>query len=44
MSLVPRSEFVGLDGCAYLYTGAEGPLQRICRAAMGRYADRRPIP
>lgn len=37
-SLVPRSEFLGLDGVHHLYTAAEGPLFRSSADAMAAYA------
>src|SRR5438445_766083 len=40
-ALVPRSDFVSLDGVSYFYSGAEGPMLTSVAAALREYAEQK---
>jgi selenocysteine lyase/cysteine desulfurase len=37
--LVPRTDFIGLDGLTHLYTAAEGPLPKVAAEAIVQYTQ-----
>jgi cysteine desulfurase/selenocysteine lyase len=41
-ALVPRADFVGLEGMTHLYTAAEGPMLVAAAEALQRYAAQKP--
>jgi selenocysteine lyase/cysteine desulfurase len=40
-ALVPRSDFLGIDETAYLYSAAEGPMLAACAAALQEYVHQK---